>query len=326
MHMADALVSPQVAGITGLISAGVIFIATRKVRNSDTDNIIPLMGVMGAFIFVSQMINFSVPGTGSSGHIIGGILLSSILGPWAAFITLSSVLIIQCLLFADGGLMAIGCNILNMAVCSCLIAYPFIYKPLMSYPASFTRIMFVSILSCLIGLELGAIFVTIQTELSGITALPFNKFLILMVSIHFLIGISEGIATGFILFFIQKFRPDLFFSSKKETTQSLSRFGKPALFFALLSLIGGLFTWISSSKPDGLEWSILELTGSTEIQTHPSNHVLKFFSEMQKSTALIPDYNSTFAGIIGGIIVVLVVWVITKIVHKNKLLSNKNNE
>ncbi len=73
------------------------------------------MGVMGAFVFAAQMINFAIPGTGSSGHIIGGILLAAVLGPWAAFLTLSSVLLLQCLLFADGGFMALGCNILNMA-------------------------------------------------------------------------------------------------------------------------------------------------------------------------------------------------------------------
>ena len=80
------------------------------------------MGVMGAFIFAAQMLNFSIPGTGSSGHIVGGILLASMLGPWAAFLTLSSVIIIQCLVFADGGLMAIGCNIINMAAMSTLVA------------------------------------------------------------------------------------------------------------------------------------------------------------------------------------------------------------
>ena len=99
------------------------------------------MGVMGAFIFAAQMINFSIPGTGSSGHLVGGILLSAILGPWAALITLASVLVIQCLVFADGGFMALGANILNMAALSCLVAYPLLFRPLMKPGASPGRII-----------------------------------------------------------------------------------------------------------------------------------------------------------------------------------------
>ena len=100
MHMADALVSPAIAGMTGIISGALVVVAAKKIRNGQAENMVPLMGVMGAFIFAAQMINFSIPGTGSSGHIVGGVLLAALLGPWAAFITLTSVLIIQCLIFS----------------------------------------------------------------------------------------------------------------------------------------------------------------------------------------------------------------------------------
>lgn len=98
--MSDALVSPPVFAVTGAISLALLGTAIRKVRRPRNDrpepdgrdeHIVPLMGVMGAFIFAAQMINFSIPGTGSSGHLVGGILLSAILGPWAALITLASV-------------------------------------------------------------------------------------------------------------------------------------------------------------------------------------------------------------------------------------------
>ena len=127
------------------------------------------MGVMGAFVFAAQMINFSIPGTGSSGHLVGGILLSAILGPWAALLTLASVLVIQCLVFADGGFMALGANILNMAVLSCLVAYPLLFRPLIKRGASPGRIIAASLLASVVGLELGALAVTIETEASGIT-------------------------------------------------------------------------------------------------------------------------------------------------------------
>ena len=130
-----------------------LIIASRKVRHLDNPQIIPLMGVMGAFIFVAQMINFAIPGTGSSGHIIGAVLLSVILGEWAGFITISSVLIIQCLLFADGGLLALGCNIFNMGVIPCLIAYPALFRPFVNFPVSFTRLATYSIITCVVSCQ-----------------------------------------------------------------------------------------------------------------------------------------------------------------------------
>ena len=118
MHMADALVSPAVAGAAAAVSVTLLAVSARKIKRTDSEKIVPLMGVMGAFVFAAQMINFTIPGTGSSGHIVGGILLGAILGPWAAFLTLASVIVVQCLIFADGGLMALGCNLLNMGVSS----------------------------------------------------------------------------------------------------------------------------------------------------------------------------------------------------------------
>ena len=87
----------------------------KKVRLESDPKKIPVMGVMGAFVFAAQMINFTIPGTGSSGHLCGGMMLTALLGPYAAFLTMIGVLLIQCLLFADGGLLALGCNIWNMA-------------------------------------------------------------------------------------------------------------------------------------------------------------------------------------------------------------------
>ena len=115
MHMADALVSATVAGTMYALSAGAAAYSVKKIRLENDDKKIPVMGVMGAFIFAAQMINFTIPGTGSSGHLCGGMLLTALLGPYAAFLTLISVLLIQCLFFADGGLLAFGCNVWNMA-------------------------------------------------------------------------------------------------------------------------------------------------------------------------------------------------------------------
>lgn len=132
MHMADALLSPAVGGTMAAVSAAAIGLSVKKISGDRLDEKkIPMMGVMGAFVFAAQMINFTIPGTGSSGHIGGGILLAAVLGPYPALLTITAVLIIQCLLFADGGLLALGCNIFNMGVCACLIGWPLIYRTIL---------------------------------------------------------------------------------------------------------------------------------------------------------------------------------------------------
>ncbi|MDD3037563.1 energy-coupling factor ABC transporter permease [Bacteroides sp.] len=329
MHMADALVSPIVAGTMGIISGTLVVIAAKKIRKSQTENIVPLMGVMGAFIFAAQMINFTIPGTGSSGHIVGGILLAALLGPCPALITLASVLIIQCLIFADGGLMALGCNIFNMAVCACLIAYPLVFKPLMKYPASLSKIIWVSVFTCVISLELGALAVTIETEASGITALPISQFLMFMTPIHLAIGIGEGLATAVVLYFVQKYKPELLMQVRQSepAESSKTRFGKAILVFAILALIiGGTFSWTASSNPDGLEWSVFNVTGQTEPPVSIQSKVYDIAQSIQGKTAVIPDYDTTFAGIIGGIIVVLIIWVLSSLLQYKKKILPKHNE
>ena len=108
MHMADALVAPAVAATMYTCSAVAAGYSVKKVKLVDDPKRIPVMGVMGAFVFATQMINFTIPGTGSSGHLCGGMLLSAILGPYAGFLTMIGVLLIHCLLFADGGILALG--------------------------------------------------------------------------------------------------------------------------------------------------------------------------------------------------------------------------
>ena len=128
MHMANALVAPAVAGTMYVCSAAAAAYSVKKVRLENDPKKIPVMGIMGAFVFAAQMINFTIPGTGSSGHIAGGGMLAAILGPEAGFLALVSILAVQCLFFGDGGLLALGCNIINMGFFSCFIGYKLIYK------------------------------------------------------------------------------------------------------------------------------------------------------------------------------------------------------
>lgn len=315
MHMADALVSPAVAIVAGAAAVTLTAISAKKITNSTRQDLMPMMGVLGAFVFAAQMINFSIPGTGSSGHIIGGILLASILGPWAALLTLTSVLVIQCLVFADGGLMALGCNILNMAVTSCLIAFPFVFKPIAGRSDNKWRLMSASVVASIVGLELGACLVTAETELSGVTALSTGRFLGLMTSIHLAIGLVEGLATGAVLWFVASCKPDmLYLRSRREAEKSNAKHRMSRRTRTVLGVLGGAalilaagFTWLASENPDGLEWSIQRITGATELG-----------AAMIPATAVLPDYNSTFSGIIGGVIVMVTLWCICMVLFRHR--------
>lgn len=319
MHMADTLVSVPVAAVAGAVAVTLIGVASAQVKKETSrPGLTSLMGVLGAFVFAAQMINFTIPGTGSSGHIIGGVLLASMLGPWAAFLTLCSVLIIQCFVFADGGMMALGCNLINMGAMSCLVAYPLLFKPIVKGHVSSGRLMLGSVVACTVGLELGAFLVSIETVASGITELPMGKFLLFMLPIHIAIGICEGVATGLVLVFVHRTDPALLstlepahaaqpapaHASKASRRKVLWVIGAVAVVFAVA------FTWIASSCPDGLEWSIERMTGDTELG--PS---------LTPATAFMPDYDSKLAGIIGGIITMVMVWAIGALLFRRRAVK-----
>lgn len=308
MHMADALISPPVAAVAGTAAVGLIVVAANKVKHSSREGLPSMMGIMGAFVFAAQMINFTIPGTGSSGHIIGGVLLSAMLGPWAAFLTLCSVLIVQCLVFADGGLMALGCNILNMAAMSCLVAYPLIFRSIVRRAVSSSRLMWASVLTSVVGLLLGAFLVSVETVLSGVTALPFGAFLSVMIPIHLAIGLCEGVATGLVLLFVFSHSPSLIYCDTGSQDAAVKSSRRTLMVFAVVALVLAVaFTWIASSNPDGLEWSIERITGSTELAP-----------AVAPSTAIIPDYESYFAGIVGAVIVMSMLWALTAVIFRRR--------
>ncbi len=314
MHMADALVAPAVGGALYVCSAAAAAYSIKKVREEDDPKKIPMMGVMGAFVFATQMINFTIPGTGSSGHLCGGMLLSALLGPYAGFLTMIGVLLVQCLLFADGGILALGCNVWNMAFYGCFMGALLIWKPLMKKGAGKGKIMLASILGCVLTLQLGAFSVSLETLASGITELPFAVFVGTMQPIHLAIGFVEGLITAAVLVFVYEARPELLWGIKKEE-QSESRlsFKKTILVLAIVAaLIGGVVSLFASSYPDGLEWSMEQVTGSTELEADGDAYAAA--EEIQEKTALLPDYSfsnsdsvagTSFSGIVGGLVVVV---------------------
>lgn len=206
MHMADALLSPAVAVTMYAASAAAAGVSLVQLRREElaapetAKKKLPTMAVMSALVFAGQMINYTIPGTGSSGHLCGGMLLSAMLGPWAGFLSMIVILAIQALFFADGGLLALGANVWNMAFYGCFVGYFLIYRPLMrgnlSAGKARLRLTLASVLGCVATLQLGAFSVVLETTLFGITALPLGAFAVLMQPIHLAIGLVEGADHG----------------------------------------------------------------------------------------------------------------------------------
>ncbi len=291
MHMADALLSPTVGGTMWAVSAGTIAYCSRKVRRELDDRKVPLMGVLGAFLFAAQMINFTIPGTGSSGHLGGGLLLAILLGPYAAFLTISSVLFVQALFFADGGLLALGCNIFNMGFIPAFIVYPLVYKRLIGREPGRGRLMAVTILAAVIGLQLGPFSVVLETVCSRISSLPFTTFLMLMQPIHLAIGLVEGGVTATVVSFVYRARPEILRGALESRPIGALPVRNLLLAFLAAALVtGGAVSWYASTKPDGLEWAVAKVTGRTE-PAGSRDGVHGALAALQKVTALLPDYG-----------------------------------
>ncbi len=316
MHMADALISPAVGGTMWVTTAGLIAWCARKVKETRDDRLVPMMGVLGAFIFTAQMINFSIPVTGSSGHLGGGLILAILLGPYAAFLVIASVLSVQALFFADGGLLALGCNIFNLGFFPAFIAYPLVYRLIAGKDRVGTRAWIAALVAGIIGLQLGTCGVVVETKLSGISELPFKSFLLIMQPIHLAIGIVEGLATAAVVAFVARARPEALPGCPFQNNPPLPLPGgesdKPysppwrgrgwvwhqrptlwpvlACFLVVAAVLGGVASWFASTHPDGLEWAIAKVTGKEEF-VGAEDGVHGRLASLQKKTAFLPDYG-----------------------------------
>lgn len=336
MHMADALVSPAVGGGMLAVAAGAIGYSSAMLRRGHDERRVPLMGVLGAFVFAAQMINVAIPGTGSSGHLGGGLLLAILLGPHAALLVITSVLMVQALFFADGGLLALGCNIVNMGVIPAYLLYPFCYRPLAGASPTARRRSAAVVLAALLALQLGALSVVLQTTFSGISALPFTTFLLLMQPIHLAIGLLEGVVTAAVLTLVSNERPELVAVQSGALPAGLPVRRLLAGLFVVALLAAGLGSQLASGNPDGLEWSIQRVAGSAEL-TPPQSYLHRLLATVQEQVAFLPDYSfrqtvasssaaglstdqwgSGLAGLVGGGITLLVLSIGTLLLGRRR--------
>ena len=329
MHMADALLAPTVAAVMYAASGTAAGVSIHRLRKEDEPQRLPVMAVTSALVFAGQMINYTIPGTGSSGHICGGMLLSALLGPEAGFLSMIVILAIQCLFFADGGLMALGANVWNMAFYGCFVGYYLIWRPIMKGRlfgeggnAQRLRIIAASVIGAVVTLQLGAFSVVIETSLSGITELPFGAFAALMQPIHLAIGLVEGLVTAAVLVFVHEARPALLRNADAEQTGDAKRSLKTvvAVLAAAALVIGGGLSLLASANPDGLEWALFgnaEAGYSENMALDEENFGVTSAAAdtaggIQESTAFLPDYafpesdsaaGTTVSGIVGSAMV-----------------------
>lgn len=331
MHMADALLSPAVATAMYTASAATVAASIRVLKKDEATAKLPTMAVTSALVFAGQMINYTIPGTGSSGHLCGGMMLSALLGPQAGFLSMVVILTIQCLFFADGGLLALGANCWNMAFYGCFAGYYLLWRPIMrSGPpgggqrvSGRIRIILASILGCVITLQLGAFSVVLETSLSGVTELPFALFAGIMQPIHLAIGLVEGLITAAVLLFVYSARPELLMDMKgadlSERKQGSLK-STLAVLIAVTVFVGGGLSLMASSNPDGLEWSMFgnaesgysENMGLDEDDYGLSSGAAEVAGAIQEKTAFLPDYGfmnstssvgTTVSGLVGSALV-----------------------
>ncbi|MBD2353440.1 energy-coupling factor ABC transporter permease [Tolypothrix sp. FACHB-123] len=305
MHIPDGFVSLPVAGATSLASAAALFVALGRSQDAFGVRRAPLLGLTTAFIFAAQMVNFPVAG-GTSGHLLGGTLAAVVLGsPWAGALCIATVLIIQAVLFADGGITALGANILNMAFIGVWVGWGLTNTLQRLLGGSKGRLPLAAGIAAGFSVVVAAVACAIQLALSG-TA-PAAIVLGAMTGTHILIGIGEGLITGGVLVYLAKQRPDLLPGEQHQ-------FRGWVVPVVSIVLVAGVLSLFASAWPDGLE-RVAENLGFIDLS--------------EKVRVVVPtplaDYGieglgtigTSIAGLVGAAICFAVAFGIAKVVKPN---------
>jgi cobalt/nickel transport system permease protein len=261
MHIPDGFVDVPTAVVTGAISLGVVAVAIRKTGKELGERTVPLLGVTAAFIFAAQMLNFPVA-AGTSGHFLGAMLAAALLGPWAATVTLTVVLVVQALVMADGGITALGANALNMAVIPVFVGYGLFLLLRRLLPRTSTGYLVSLAVSSWVSIVAAAAACAVELAVSG--TLPLRNALPAMVSVHMVIGLGEALITVAVASAVLVARPDLVKTydlpagdmPRREAGPSSSRLRLWSFVTGAFVVAAALAVFVSpfaSAAPDGLE-------------------------------------------------------------------------
>ena len=272
LHIPDGFLNLLVSLTCWAVTVLVLSVAVSRTNKSLGEKQVPLMGIMAAFIFAAQMINFPVAG-GTSGHLLGGALAAIVLGPWAGMLVMAAVIAVQGLLFQDGGLLVMGANILNMGLLTAAIGYG-LYRLVVN--SSKTVKLAVIGVAAWLSVMAGALATSLQLWLSGTSNL--QTVVIAMLGVHALIGLGEALITVAAVSFILRTRPDLL------GEESASAQGGRGWMVAgiVIALVVVLLSPLASSNPDGLERVAMDMGFIEAGQSAPYE--------------IIPDYTLPFLG------------------------------
>ena len=259
MHIPNAVLDPKVAVTTAVIGASCLAFALRKLDKQFGDRSPVLLGTMAAFVFAAQMVNFPLGPFGVSGHLLGGVLAAVVLGPWAGAVVIATVLLVQCFLFGDGGLLALGANFINMGLIGSVVGYA-IYDPLRRSIGGQRGVLMGAVLASWVSVILASAAFSIELAAAGRWS-NFSRVLSWMALVHAGIGVGEALITGMVLKFVLQTRPDLIHDAdssnlaefpSEERLAKAFRVGTAGLALALT--IGVFIAPFASEFPDGLEF------------------------------------------------------------------------
>lgn len=296
MHIPDGFVNVPVGLVGWLLLIAFVGVALRQTGQQLGERQIPLMGVLAAFIFAAQMINFPVVG-GTSGHLLGGTLAAILLGPWAAVLVMTSVIAVQGLLFQDGGLLAMGLNTINMGILTAFLGYAVYSAVRKALKGTPTATMIAAAVAAWIAVEAAATATLLELAISGTSAL--DVALPAMAGVHALIGLGEALITAGAVAFVQQTRPDLMPQAHVPASTRGTSWIAAGLVIALAVAFASP---LASSHPDGLERVAEDKAFIDEAEDAPYS--------------LLPDYTvpgiddeavtTIAAGVIGVLIVAAV--------------------
>jgi cobalt/nickel transport system permease protein len=303
MHIPDGFLDLQTAAVTAVLAGVGIAIALRDVRRRLPSRRVPLIGLAAAFVFAAQMLNFPVA-AGTSGHLIGAVLVCVLLGPAAAVIVMTTVLVLQCLMFADGGVTALGANVLNLGVIAPTVGYAVYTAVRRIGPRGLRTLLLAAGFAAWCSTLAAALACAVQLAASG--TVPLNLALPAMSGVHMLIGLGEAVITMLVVAVIARARPELIdgIDSGPMSHRALLTFGGLATL-ALLVFV----TPVASSLPDGLDWVAGRLDFAQRSTTLQSAPLDGYSLDMADAT---PGVATVLAGLIGAAIAFAVAWLVAR--------------